>query len=73
MRGSEAARSVANFLLFDDNPLMRRNKYFYNKQYKKEELFVPDQVMIEILRNIKFFPSSGRSLERGEWRRIGER
>ncbi|VDM71738.1 unnamed protein product [Strongylus vulgaris] len=45
MRGSEAARSVANFLLFDDNPLMQRNKHIYNKQYKKEELFLPDQVV----------------------------
>ncbi|KAJ1350222.1 hypothetical protein KIN20_005960 [Parelaphostrongylus tenuis] len=48
MRGSEAARSVANYLLFDDNPLMRRNKYFYTKQYKNKDLFVPDQGMIWI-------------------------
>lgn len=48
MRGSEAARAVANYLLFDDNPLMRRNKYFYLKQYKKPELFVPDQKTVEI-------------------------
>ncbi|VDM59073.1 unnamed protein product [Angiostrongylus costaricensis] len=46
MRGSEAARSVANYLLFDDNPLMRRNKYFYAKQYKNKDLFIPDQGMI---------------------------
>ncbi|KAK5980153.1 hypothetical protein GCK32_011573 [Trichostrongylus colubriformis] len=48
MRGSEAARAVASYLLFDDNPLMRRNKYFYLKQYKKPELFVPDEKTIDI-------------------------
>ncbi|KJH52101.1 hypothetical protein DICVIV_01680 [Dictyocaulus viviparus] len=46
MRGSEAARSVANYLLFDDDPMMRRNKYLYAKQYKSNDLFVPDQGMI---------------------------
>ncbi|KHJ76300.1 hypothetical protein OESDEN_24080 [Oesophagostomum dentatum] len=44
MRGSEAARSVASYLLFDDNPLVRRNKYFYQNQYNKEELFTPHEV-----------------------------
>ncbi|KAK6038890.1 hypothetical protein COOONC_23605, partial [Cooperia oncophora] len=48
MRGTEAARSVASYLLFDDNPLMRRNKYYYLKQYEKPELFVPDKKTIEI-------------------------
>ncbi|KAK6747972.1 hypothetical protein RB195_000901 [Necator americanus] len=48
MRGSEAARSVANYILFDDNPLMQRNKYFYNKQYNNKELFVPDKRMLDI-------------------------
>nr|CDJ88675.1 Hypothetical protein CBG13716 [Haemonchus contortus] len=48
MRGTEAAQAVANYLLFDDNPLMRRNKYLYLKQYKKAELFVPDQKIIDI-------------------------
>ncbi|VDL77706.1 unnamed protein product [Nippostrongylus brasiliensis] len=47
MRGSEAARSVANYLLFDNSPTMRRNKYFYLKQYKKPELFEPDEVSKE--------------------------
>ncbi|ETN73341.1 hypothetical protein NECAME_04339 [Necator americanus] len=46
MRGSEAARSVANYILFDDNPLMQRNKYFYKKQYNNKELFVPDKACV---------------------------
>ncbi|PIO54033.1 hypothetical protein TELCIR_24612, partial [Teladorsagia circumcincta] len=48
MRGRDAAQAVSNYLLFDDNPLMRRNKYFYLKQYEKPELFVPDQKTIDI-------------------------
>ncbi|WKY04506.1 hypothetical protein Q1695_005483 [Nippostrongylus brasiliensis] len=48
MRGSEAARSVANYLLFDNSPTMRRNKYFYLKQYKKPELFEPDEKALQI-------------------------
>ncbi|EGT41969.1 hypothetical protein CAEBREN_29393 [Caenorhabditis brenneri] len=47
-RGAEAAQAVANYLLFDDNPLMKRNKYFYGKQYKKDELFTPSQEMLEV-------------------------
>ncbi|CAI5448815.1 unnamed protein product [Caenorhabditis angaria] len=47
-RGSEACQSVANYLLFDDNPLMRRNKYFYLKQYGKLELFVPEEKIIRV-------------------------
>ncbi|VDK66811.1 unnamed protein product [Cylicostephanus goldi] len=48
MRGTEAARSVANFLLFDKDPLMQRNKYSYNRQFNKDELFEPDQRMVEV-------------------------
>ncbi|CAI2352284.1 unnamed protein product [Caenorhabditis sp. 36 PRJEB53466] len=47
-RGAEASQAVANYLLFDDNPLMRRNRYFYLKQYKKEELFRPSQEILAI-------------------------
>lgn len=47
-RGAEAAQSVANYLLFDDNPLMKRNRYFYGKLYKKDELFTPSKEMMEI-------------------------
>lgn len=47
-RGAEAAQAVANYLLFDDNPLMKRNKYFYGKQYNKPELFVPSQEMLDV-------------------------
>ncbi|CAO4372298.1 unnamed protein product [Caenorhabditis nigoni] len=47
-RGAEAAQAVANYLLFDDNPLMKRNKYFYGKQYKKPELFTPSPDMVQI-------------------------
>uniref|UniRef100_A0A8R1E079 Leprecan-like alpha-helical domain-containing protein n=1 Tax=Caenorhabditis japonica TaxID=281687 RepID=A0A8R1E079_CAEJA len=47
-RGAEAAQAVANYLLFDDNPLMRRNRYFYAKQFKKEELFTPSSEMLKV-------------------------
>lgn len=49
-RGAEAAQTVANYLLFDDSPLMRRNRYFYGKQYKKNELFTPSQEVLDIYR-----------------------
>ncbi|CAJ0603416.1 unnamed protein product [Cylicocyclus nassatus] len=48
MRGTEAARSVANFLLFDKDPLMQRNKYSYSRQFNKDELFEPDQRIVEV-------------------------
>ncbi|CAI4229484.1 unnamed protein product [Auanema sp. JU1783] len=47
MLGLDATRSVATYLLFDGNPLMRRNKYFYEKEYNRAELFKPDSVVLE--------------------------
>uniref|UniRef100_A0A1I7UII6 DUF4116 domain-containing protein n=1 Tax=Caenorhabditis tropicalis TaxID=1561998 RepID=A0A1I7UII6_9PELO len=52
-RGAEASQAVANYLLFDDNPLMKRNRYFYEKQYKKPELFTPSPEILEVFKRRK--------------------
>ncbi|CAJ0937347.1 unnamed protein product, partial [Mesorhabditis belari] len=48
MRGTDACTSVANYLLFDDSPLMRRNRFAYNRQYKKADLFTPDPKILAL-------------------------
>ncbi|PAV79437.1 hypothetical protein WR25_10631 [Diploscapter pachys] len=47
-RGSDAARSVASYLLFDRNPLMLRNKYVYTKEFNRPDLFTPYPEMVVI-------------------------
>ncbi|CAJ0561818.1 unnamed protein product, partial [Mesorhabditis spiculigera] len=52
MRGTDACISVANYLLFDNSPAMRRNRWAYEMQYGKPELFRPDQKYVDIHRKM---------------------
>ena len=63
MRGTDAMRAVASYLLFDDNPTMHRNRNFYAEHYKKLDLFVPDNAsfFFNILRKISRIFSSSTS------------
>uniref|UniRef100_F1L401 Synaptonemal complex protein SC65 n=1 Tax=Ascaris suum TaxID=6253 RepID=F1L401_ASCSU len=43
-RGRDACQSVANSILLNPlNPIMRRNRFFYKKNYEKEDLFQPSE------------------------------
>ncbi|VDN60667.1 unnamed protein product [Dracunculus medinensis] len=47
-RGRNACESVANSLLLQpNNPIMRRNRVFYSKNYGNNELFKPSKIILE--------------------------
>ncbi|KAE9555013.1 hypothetical protein FO519_001759 [Halicephalobus sp. NKZ332] len=51
-RGRDAAQSVANALLLEkENPMMRRNRFFYSQQYNDESLFEPSEQILNFYKN----------------------